>query len=47
MLSVVQTAEWYFRLLDYISFPKMMVPSAYIEVYTVRNVQIWRFSKGF
>ena len=32
---------------DYISFPKIMGSSAYFEVYAVRNVQIWRFSKGF
>ena len=30
---------------DYISFPKMMESSSYFEVYTIRNVQIWRFSK--
>ena len=32
---------------DYISFPKMIGSSAYFEVYTVRNAQIWLFSKGF
>ena len=32
---------------DYISFPKMMGSSAYFEVYSVGNVQIWRFSKSF
>ena len=32
---------------DYISFPKIMGSSAYFEVFTVRNVQIWRYSKGF
>ena len=32
---------------NYISFPKIMGSSAYFEVYKVRNVQIWRFSKGF
>ena len=25
----------------------MMGSRAYFEIYTVRNVQIWRFSKGF
>ena len=29
------------------SFSKMMGSSAYFEVYTVRNVQIWQFLKGF